>query len=306
MEQGIPYWYNFLNHYPSISDLALATESQVLKIWEGLGYYSRARNLHATAKYIHFELKGDFPDTYEKLLKLKGVGPYTAAAIASICFNEPTPVVDGNVYRFAARYFGLEHDISKSGTRKIFERHLEKHISNHHPDLFNQAMMEMGARVCTPKPNCQSCPFTSSCFAKKNQMVDFLPHKSKKLKVRERYLNYIIFSSKETVLMKERRDGDVWEGLFDFYVIEGKFEEEFILGKISHHLSDFSLENISPEIKHILSHQKLFARFFRVVTTPMDLEGTAKKLNLEIIKKEEVVNLPKPKLIVNYLKEYNL
>ena len=191
--QGMPYFMAFMEAFPTVFDLANAEEEQVLKLWQGLGYYSRARNLHATAKYIATELKGDFPPNYNQLLQLKGVGEYTAAAIASFAYNEPVAVVDGNVFRVLSRYFNMDNDISDGKTKKEFQILAQELLPNDKAALFNQAIMEFGALQCVPKnPDCENCIFSNSCAALQHKKVNILPVKSKKTKVTNKFFNYLI------------------------------------------------------------------------------------------------------------------
>lgn len=289
--------------FPTVQELANANEEQVLRLWQGLGYYSRARNLHAAAKSIVLENHGRFPSSYKGLLQLKGVGPYTAAAIASICFDEAQPVVDGNVYRFAARYFGIANDISQASTRMVFVEQLIKHIPADQPGSFNQAMMEFGATVCTPKPLCKECPFSSECFAFARQEQNVLPVKSKKTAVRERHFNYIVFKHQDRYLLKQRQAKDVWQGLFDFFLIEGSMEETSVLEEVraSLNINNLFIEAISEPVKHLLSHQRIIARFYEITLEEKAVHFATQNGALKPFSVEEVLNLPKPKLIVNYL-----
>ncbi|MEQ6168336.1 A/G-specific adenine glycosylase [Ekhidna sp. MALMAid0563] len=308
VEQGMPYWQRFVETYPSIQDLADAREENVLRLWQGLGYYSRARNLHATAKHVSNVLDGNFPSKYAEILKLKGIGPYTAAAIASICFDEPKPVVDGNVFRFASRYFGVEADISKASTRKVFEKILSEEISKAHPGTFNQAMMEYGATVCAPNPKCEDCTFRLDCFAYQHKKQKVLPVKTGKTKVRDRYFHYVVFKNQDSFLLKERVEKDVWGGLFDFYLIEGATSEGEVMEEIqkAFGISNLSLEETSEPFKHILSHQKIYATFYTVSISDDATKTVTKKSSLKPYSAEEVLNLPKPKLIVNYLQRIGI
>lgn len=291
-----------MDAFPAITDLANAPEERVLRLWQGLGYYSRARNLHSTAKFVAEDLKGKFPNTYAEIIKLKGVGPYTAAAIASICFNETEPVVDGNVFRFASRYFGIKEDISKGSSRKVFENVLKKEIPSTDPGTFNQAMMEFGATTCAPSFKCGECDFSVTCFAFQNDEQRMLPIKTGKTKVRDRHFNYIVFQKGDRFLLKERTEKDVWSGLFDFHLIEGKGDEEEILKKVIELPIDKPIiEEISEPILHILSHQKITARFYQIKVSEKDVEEISQKTTLKSFSVEEILNLPKPKLIVNYL-----
>jgi A/G-specific adenine glycosylase len=271
--QGEKYFNNFIKKFPSLESLSSADESEVLKMWKGLGYYNRAINIHKTAKKITNTLNGIFPNTYNELIKLKGIGDYTASAISSICFNEYNPVVDGNVLRLLSRYYGLKTPIdSLKGQRNIKEigKKLISKVAN--PGDFNQAMMEYGALVCSPFPDCESCIFSSKCVAYMNKEVDAIPVKSKKKKPKERFLNYIVFiDSNQKTIVNKRRNKDIWFKLNEFPLIESKTEIKNI-----NTLSDFKklIDNSSLtilkekekiyRIKHILSHQILYISFYQI------------------------------------------
>jgi len=303
VDQGLPYWERFIETFPTLKDLANASESGILRLWEGLGYYSRARNLHHTAKFIHEKLNGQFPITYLEIIKLKGIGPYTAAAISSICFDEPRPVVDGNVFRFASRFFGIEDDISVPKTRKKFESILEGYIDKGKPGSFNQAMMEFGSTVCSPAPDCTECIFRFDCFAFRNQVQLVLPVKSKKQKISDRHLNYFVLTDGTHYLMKERNQNDIWKGLFDFISIEGEMDSETTLTQLQELIGpdDFIIHEISDPIKHILSHRIIYARFYFIEISDSTIKSIMQKNDLKRYSIEEILTLPKPKLIVNYL-----
>ena len=222
VDQGLAYYLKFVKNFPTVFDLARADEEEILKLWQGLGYYSRARNLHTSAKYIIDELEGVFPTNYKSLLKLKGVGDYTASAIASICFDEPTAVVDGNVYRVLARYFGIATPINSTSGIKEFKKLAQELIDVKNPANHNQAIMEFGARMCKPQnPDCTICPLNDSCIALQKKEVKNLPIKDKKVKVRKRYFNYlvVITSDKKTILRKREGKG-IWQNLYEFPLIE--------------------------------------------------------------------------------------
>jgi len=221
VDQGLSYYHRFLTAFPKVKDLADAEEFEVMKLWQGLGYYSRARNLHSTAKSIVEKHGGVFPNRYEDIIALKGIGPYTAAAIASFAFGLPFATVDGNVYRILSRIFGLEIPIDSTEGKKQFAELGNELLDNTQPGLFNQAMMELGALVCNPKnPQCNICPFKKDCKAKALDLIDVLPVKEKKVKVKERVFHYLVMSDEKSVVMKCRGAGDIWQGLFDFPVIE--------------------------------------------------------------------------------------
>lgn len=302
VDQGLPYYNSFVIRFPTIFDLANAREQDVLKQWEGLGYYSRARNLHETAKIIAHDRNGVFPDTYAGLIRLKGIGPYTAAAIASIAFNEPKPVVDGNVFRFISRYFGVLEDIMKPASRKIFENLLDGLIDHTQPGAFNQAVMEYGAVVCKPVPACGECYLKSSCYSYQNQAQSSLPTKSKSKPVTEIFMSYLILEHEGQILMK-RRDTTIWQGLFEFLLIESTQPQQpnvkEILGSDS-----YVLTKKSEAIRHLLSHRRLWITFYHLtIQHTSDFQQIAKEQNLTSFATEEILNLPKPKIIVDYLRK---
>ena len=271
--QGEKYFNNFIKKFPSIESLSSADESEVLKMWKGLGYYNRAINIHKTSKKITNELNGIFPNTYSELIKLNGIGDYTASAISSICFHEYNPVVDGNVLRLLSRYYGLKNPIdSLKGQRNIREigKKLISKVDN--PGDFNQAMMEYGALVCTPFPDCESCIFSSKCIAHINNEVDTIPVKSKKKKLKERFLNYIVFiDSKQKTIVNKRINKDIWYKLNEFPLIESKTEIKNIFTNSDFKkLVDNSYLTLKKEnekiyrVKHVLSHQILYISFYQI------------------------------------------
>ena len=303
--QGMPYFHAFMEAFPTVFDLAKADEEQVLKLWQGLGYYSRARNMHKTAQIIAFELNGNFPNNYTDLLKLKGIGEYTAAAIASFAFNEVVPVVDGNVFRVLARYFDVETDIASSSAKKEFSALAKELIPNDNPALFNQAIMEFGALQCVPKnPNCGICIFNSSCAALQKKKVAELPVKLKKTKVTNRFFNYLIFlDNHNNTIINKRIDKGIWHNLYEFPVIESNEELNFetIENKIHEKYSNLGIESVlkynETQIIHKLSHQKLHINFYKVDVT---LEIT-NKTQLDSLK-----NYPFPVVIYNFIEKYSI
>lgn len=298
VSQGLPYYYIFLDNFPTVYDLAKASQEEVLRLWQGLGYYSRARNLHATAKMIVDEYDGEFPDNYAELIKLKGVGPYTAAAIASICFGESVPVIDGNVYRLIARAFGIYDNIADPKSRKIFEKVLDQLVPRRFAGAFNQGMMELGALVCKPtSPACDHCPLTAICYAFEKKVQSELPVKIKKQKIKKRDFIYHVWTYGDQVAMRKRPSGDIWQGLYDFHLEEST--EKAMAAE-----SGFETVNVSKKYTHILSHQRIEAVFYRhEVQSEYTFRQLAENHNLSVYSKEEIVTLPKPKLIVNYLHE---
>jgi A/G-specific adenine glycosylase len=268
--QGLPYFHKLLSNFPTIQDLAVAEQEVLFRNWQGLGYYSRARNLHKTAKYINNELNGLFPTKFNELIKLPGVGPYTAAAIASFAFDEPKAVVDGNVFRILSRFFAIETDISHSSARKIFTDLAEELIPHHLAAEFNQAIMEFGALQCSPVPNCESCPLQITCRAFALKRVKDFPVKSKKTKQRNRYFNYFIIEKNGQLLVRKRVEKDIWQGLFEFYLIEST-KKSSLKELIS---NDLCLRELFPyfnKIKspaiHILSHQKIHSDAWHIQIT---------------------------------------
>jgi len=220
--QGLPYYEKFVSAFPTVHNLADASEDTVLKLWQGLGYYSRARNLHATAKYISNDLNGVFPNTFEELLKLKGVGDYTASAIGSICFNLPTAVVDGNVYRVLSRFFNINTPINSSEGIKTFKKLAQELLDTSNPGEFNQAIMEFGARQCAPQsPDCPNCVFNDKCLAFQTKKVKELPVKIRKTTVKKKYFNYLVFiSDDQKTILQQRLEKGIWQQLYEFPLIE--------------------------------------------------------------------------------------
>lgn len=304
IEQGLPYFLKFIKAYPTVFDLAQATLDEVLKLWQGLGYYSRARNLHETAKYVAFELNGKFPDSYKGLLKLKGVGDYTASAIASICYNEPVAVVDGNVYRVLSRIFEIDTPINSTSGIKEFKKLAQELLNTKDPATHNQAIMEFGALHCKPQnPKCETCPFNDKCLALKNDRIKELPVKLKKSKVKKRYFNYLVFNlGDEKTILEQRTGKGIWNGLYQFPLIESDelLEENQLIGLQAFKESvpdsniQIELHNETP-IVHKLSHQHLFTRFWLI-------DSNATSDNSVHIKK--VADYPVPVLIENFLNEY--
>ncbi|GHA45062.1 A/G-specific adenine glycosylase [Salinimicrobium marinum] len=304
IEQGKPYYLKFVDRFPSVFDLAAASEEEVLKLWQGLGYYSRARNLHASAKYIVNELKGIFPETYKDLLQLKGVGDYTASAIASICYEEPVAVVDGNVYRVLSRIFGISTPINSTEGIKEFKILAQKLLDKTNPSDFNQGLMEFGALQCKPQlPECPTCPFSGNCIAYKEQRIAQLPIKLRKQKIRKRHFNYLVFISedKET-LLKQRKGKGIWQGLYEFPLVETSGETSFEnLVKEEEYQSYSTSENTSVAlfnelpVVHKLSHQHIFTRFWIVNCRELPQGG---------VPLEKINEFPVPVLIDKFIESY--
>ena len=303
VDQGMSYYLKFSEAFPKISDLASANESTILKMWQGLGYYSRARNLHYTAKYITNELNGKFPDNHNDLLKLKGVGDYTASAIASFCFNQVCAVVDGNVYRVLARYFGVHTPVNSTSGIRNFKKLAESLIDKDHSGTYNQAIMDFGALQCKPSnPDCYQCPLNSSCIALEKKWVKILPVKTKKLKVRNRFFNYIVFVSVDGKTILEQRIGKgIWQGLYQFPLIETKEKvtldqllelEEF--QRIVPKDSSITLFN-QEDIIHKLSHQHLNTQFWIVKSR------SSERINIHWI---DIQKFAVPVLISNFIAQF--
>ncbi len=299
--QGLPYYFAFTNAFPTVFDLANASEEQVLKLWQGLGYYSRARNLHATAKFIANENAGIFPQNYLELLNLKGVGSYTAAAIASFCYDEAVPVVDGNVYRVLSRIFEVETDISQNSAKKEFFDLAKALLPNDNAASFNQAIMEFGAIQCVPKnPDCSICPFNDGCLALQKGKIDTLPLKLKKTKVSKRYFNYLVFEDDlGNTLLEKRTSNGIWQNLYEFPVIEENVEQDWkklngnlLQRLIQNRVVDFSQINPSV-IVHKLSHQHLNINFWEI-----RVEGTLENG----IPTHTVADYPVPAVLHNFIK----
>lgn len=299
--QGMPYYLKFVEAFPTVYDLAEAPEEQVLKLWQGLGYYSRARNLHATAKMVVNDFDGEFPKTYKGLKSLKGVGDYTASAIASFCFDVPEPVVDGNVYRVLSRYFGVDIPINSTQGTKYFKELAREVMDSENIRDYNQGIMEFGAVQCAPKkPYCLLCPLQESCVALQENKVSQLPVKLNKTKVRNRYFNYIVLLDDDGNTVLEQRIGKgIWQNLYQFPLIES--EKQLQAKELSPLIAQrdavpettsISLYNKEP-IVHKLSHQHLHTQFWILKTSDILKEGTPWK---------EIGGFPVPVLIADFIK----
>lgn len=299
--QGTPYYIKFIKQFPTVYDLANASEEEVLKLWQGLGYYSRARNLHYTAKIIVEDYNGHFPDTYEELIKLKGVGDYTASAIASISFNQPEPVVDGNVYRVLSRYFGIDIPINSSKGIAYFKNLARELLSHENIRDYNQAIMEFGAIQCTPKkPFCLSCPLNETCIAHQTNSIDIYPAKLKKAKIKKRFFNYLVVLDDDgnTHLIKRTGKG-IWRNLYEFPLLET--QQEVSLNVVKQRLPEILTlqephlvyESSDKTVVHKLSHQHLYTKFWIVKTKDRLPNGLSAK---------ELDKYPVPVLIEEFIK----
>ena len=303
VEQGKPYYFKFLEAFPDVFSLANASEEEVLKLWQGLGYYSRARNLLFTARYIAFELGGKFPSSYKELVKLKGVGDYTAAAIASICYDEAQAAVDGNVYRVLARIFGIDTPTNSGPGIKQFRHLAQDLISKEDPANFNQALIEFGSEQCKPRnPLCVSCPFAVKCIAFNQDRIAALPVKLKKLKVKTRHFNYLVYISEEgKTIMNQRRGKGIWEGLYEFPLVETASEASLqnLVEEIPSTYAEIKegpvLFNDLP-IVHKLTHQHIYTKFWIL---------ECEKLSQGALPFAEVNKLPVPVLIENFIDTFD-
>ena len=295
---GLKYYLKFLQKFPTIYDLSDAKENEVLKVWEGLGYYSRARNLHYTSKFIVNNLNGKFPNTYQEILNLKGIGAYTAAAISSFAFKLPFAVLDGNVIRLLSRYFGIKVPFDNVRGKKLFQQLSQELLNNNAPDLHNQAIMEFGALICKPKlPKCDICHFNNLCYAFNYNLVKKLPIKQKKIKIKKRYINYIIIENNNFCFVKKRNEG-IWRGLYEFPKIE---TEDSLYVPNSKNFSKYlknkcSIIRFSDIIIHKLSHQHIYAKFWHLQSNINHLESCIK------VRFNKLSKYPFPTLILNYLK----
>lgn len=277
VEQGLPYYEKFVAAYPTVKDLADAPEDELFKLWEGLGYYSRARNLHFTAKYIAQEAGGRFPDTYETIRALKGVGDYTAAAISSFAYNLPHAVLDGNVYRVLARFFGISTPTDTPAAKKEFTKLANEVLDPERPGAFNQAIMDFGATVCTPQqPKCSTCPLQPECIAFRERKVNEWPVKSKSLVKKERFFCYVIFHLGADTFVRKRSEKDIWRGLFDFpalewnekpdlpeskTVLEKWLREQLFPGE---NVPAFTVTHLSKPYRQTLTHRQVTAVFIHI------------------------------------------
>ncbi|MBO9676179.1 MAG: A/G-specific adenine glycosylase [Sphingobacteriaceae bacterium] len=306
VEQGLPYFNKFLENFPTVSDFARATEAKVLKLWQGLGYYSRGRNMHATAQTVVKDYHGIFPNLHDELIKLKGIGEYTAAAISSFSSGEARAVVDGNVFRVLARYYGIDTPINSPAGKKEFFTLANELLYRDDPALYNQAIMEFGAIQCKPKsPNCSVCPLSQSCYAFNHKMVNELPVKLKKAAQKHRYINYFICFDGERVLVRERQAGDVWQHLYDFPSIETLEPQDTdsslftaLVKKTFGNTSDFKL--ISTK-KHVLTHQIIHVQFFALKNYIFNFN---KQKELNWVSLSKLDELPQPKVIHDFIQEY--
>ena len=290
VEQGLSYYLKFIEVFPTIADLANANEDKVLKLWQGLGYYSRARNLHASAKYILINHKGIFPNQYDNILELKGVGEYTAAAISSFAFLLPYAVVDGNVVRVLSRFFGISESFDTAVGKKKFQLLAQNLLDKTRPAVNNQAIMEFGALQCTYKiPKCSTCPLVSGCIAYNTNSIKSFPVRIKKNKKKNRFINYFVLKNNNTVMLGKRSSG-IWKGLYEFPFIEDSSQKSNLnIIKSSKWIeffknTNYNLESVSEVFIHKLSHQHIYAKFWKINIAKFKLKNYIFINNLEINK----------------------
>ncbi|UXP33588.1 A/G-specific adenine glycosylase [Reichenbachiella agarivorans] len=303
--QGLSYYLKFVKHYPTIDAFAGAPIDDILKLWQGLGYYSRARNMHKCANQIIKEMNGQFPDNYTDLIQLIGIGKYTAGALASICYDEPVPAIDGNAYRVYSRLFEIYSDISIGSTfKEFFELGLSIVPSQNAGD-FNQAIMELGATICLPtNPKCNTCPLNNHCVARSKKVQNLLPVKSKKIKVKNRYFDYLVFIHEGHLALHKRKSQDIWQGLYDFLLFESDKDRKSSIFDIlkSSEWGHVELIASSEEYKHILTHQKLHINFHVVqVTESKDFKLICQDNKLEAVHLSDLESLAVPKPVERFL-----
>lgn len=302
--QGLGYFNRFIERFPTVKSLAEAPLNDVLKLWQGLGYYSRARNIHSSAQQIMTQFNGQFPTTYEDVISLKGVGEYTAAAICSFAYQLPFATVDGNVYRVLARYFGIDTPINSTEGKKNFRILAQELLDSKHPDNHNQAMMEFGALQCTPSsPNCTICPLQDSCMAFNEKTISELPKKVGKITVRKRYFNYLFITHKDRTYLHQRGVNDIWQGLYEFPLIEieqATNVEKLLKSELFEELTGnkpFTVLHVSAIRKHVLSHQHIFAQCLHIRLN----EKTTKLDDYLEIKLENLHDFPISRLMESFI-----
>lgn len=308
VEQGRPYFERFLERFPAVQDFAEASEDDILHLWQGLGYYSRGRNMHKAAKLVMTDFEGLFPTAYKDLIKLPGIGEYTAAAISSFSSNEAQAVLDGNVFRVLARYFNIDSAINSSAGKKIFTELAQELLPAPQAALYNQAIMEFGALQCKPqRPDCAVCPLLVSCEARRLQLVGELPVKIKAKKSKKRYFNYFLIEEGDYTLMSKRGAGDVWENLYEFPLIETAAPQDTLSLGANEEVQNYfgahlQLVPLQENIKHILSHQDIFANFYKVLNVS---EIKVKKSHWDYVLSKDLNKLAKHKLIFSFLERFS-
>ena len=304
VEQGLSYFHRFIDTFPTITDMALAKDEEIFKLWEGLGYYTRARNLIATARYIAFERKGIFPDSYEEILKLKGVGPYTASAIASFAFGLPFAVLDGNVFRVISRYFGISTPTDGPEGKKLYAKLASALLHFEDPGTYNQAIMDFGATICKPtQPRCDICPQQPDCQAFLNKMVGELPIRAKSISRKTRYFYYFILHWKGHYYIRQRIDSDIWKHLHEWVLVETPEALEEDKSVLNHQLEKMvgrvkgNITGISRQITQQLTHQSIIGRFIRVdLECPLETDS-----GYQLFSKDALDKIAFPRFITRHM-----
>lgn len=306
VEQGMPYFYKFVESYPTVKAFAEADEGELLRLWQGLGYYSRVRNMRKAAKMVMSHYDGEFPTCYDQVIKLTGVGEYTAAAISSFSSNEKRAVLDGNVFRVLSRYFGIDTPINSTSGKKQFQSLADDLISESEPGIYNHAIMDFGATVCKPKaPDCEDCVLRMGCAALREGLIANLPIKTKGKVSRNRYFHYFIIEKDDSLVFTKRGEGDVWVNMYEFPLIETKEDVSMValqnLSSFKEYFDDAEIRQIGEPIKHILSHQNIYARFYRVVNEGNIME---KNPSWNYYNSDNLDKLAKHKLIFSFINKY--
>ncbi|RFS24077.1 A/G-specific adenine glycosylase [Chitinophaga silvatica] len=308
VEQGWPYYERFIQYYPTVQQLAQAPEEEVFRLWQGLGYYARCKNMLAAAREITNTYNGKFPDQYDQIKALKGIGPYTAAAIASFAFNLPHAVLDGNVFRVLSRFFGIDTPIDSTAGKKQFSELAQALLPADKANVYNQSIMDFGAVVCKPQaPNCDDCPLQRKCAAFNQNLINLLPVKTKKIQVKKRYFNYIILQHKNNIYIRKRTASDIWQNLHEFILMETDNATDFTALQKDNRFRDllgdlpFSIEKISALLKQQLTHQTIYSQFITIKVS------TAPALHDYIaVSQKQLNNYAFPKTITTYLESNNL
>jgi A/G-specific adenine glycosylase len=302
--QGLEYYNRFIRSFPTVHHLAKATEQNVYKHWEGLGYYSRCRNLIESAKYISKELKGSFPSSYGDIIKLNGVGDYTASAIASFAFNQPHAVLDGNVFRVLSRYFGINTPIDSKAGKQQFRNLALQLLDKKQPGIYNQAIMDFGAEVCKPKADCTTCPLAKECVALASNLVSTLPVKQNKVLIKERWIYYFLVKYKDKYYIRKRTGKDIWHNLYEFILIETKrkagIDRLFSLA-VEIIGIPYKIKGISGVYNHKLTHQSIRGQFVEI-----EVNSLIKTADYQLVSSKKLKELALPKFINSYLKDRNL
>ncbi len=309
VQQGLSYYHRFLEHFPDLPSLARAHPDEVMKVWKGLGYYSRARNMHQAAREIMKVHGGAFPATYREILRLKGIGPYTAAAIASFAFREAEPVVDGNVFRVLSRYFAIVFPPDSTEGKKKIAALARRIMDPENPDLHNQAIMEFGALQCVPQnPDCKSCPLRNTCQAYARDLVEGLPLKSRKPVLQNRYFNYVLVTDGKQMLVRKREGKDIWNGLYEFPLFEspeqlrpGDLPTTSWWKELEKTTGSLEMVNVTGIIRHSLTHRTIRAVFYhaRPVHGMICQDGS-----FDMVELRQWQNIPFPRLIERFLDAY--